>query len=451
MNKILLPELGEGITNVEIRDVLVKEGDSIKRDQIVLILETDKASMEIPSEHDGIVSKVYVKNGDNISPNDHIMDIQSDNPENHSEQVDNTIEKSEEVIKKSETSFEEPVIKEPLKIDATEIEDTVSSSNVLAAPSIRKLARELGCDIKLVSGSGEKGRITKNDILNYVNHHLADDSSSIKADDLRKILKDEISTIKDNIISDISNLNKPKVLDDIDYSKWGLTETKKLNKIKLATAKNMSSAWANIPQVTQFDNADITSLYKSYKKIKLINRDKGIKVSLIPFYIKVLTKAIQEFPHFNSSLNNNHDAIIIKKYINVGIAVDTIKGLVVPIIKNCEKKSIKELNIELSKLADKAKNGKLDINDISGGSITISSLGGIGGTNFTPIVFEPQVAILGFSKAEYQLVNYKNKFVKRLILPFTLTYDHRVIDGAEAVKFTSKISSLLSSVRLLRK
>ena len=451
MNKILLPELGEGITNVEIRDVLVKEGDSIKRDQIVLILETDKASMEIPSEHDGIVSRVYVKNGDNISPNDHIMDIQSDNPENHSKQVDNTIEKSEEVIKKSETSFEEPVIKEPLKTDATEIEDTISSSNVLAAPSIRKLARELGCDIKLVSGSGEKGRITKNDILNYVNHHLADDSSSIKADDLRKILKDEISTIKDNIISDISNLNKPKILDDIDYSKWGLTETKKLNKIKLATAKNMSSAWSNIPQVTQFDNADITSLYKSYKKIKLMNKDKGIRVSLIPFYIKVLTKAIQEFPHFNSSLNNNHDAIIIKKYINVGIAVDTIKGLVVPIIKNCEKKSIKELNIELSKLADKAKNGKLDINDISGGSITISSLGGIGGTNFTPIVFEPQVAILGFSKAEYQLVNYKNKFVKRLILPFTLTYDHRVIDGAEAVKFTSKISSLLSSVRLLRK
>ena len=451
MNKILLPELGEGISNVEIRDVLVKEGDFVKKNQVILILETDKASMEIPSEHDGIISKVYVKNGDSISPNDHIIDIKSDNTEEDNKQDDINIEKSEEVIEKNKTSFEEPIIEKSLKTNTTEIEDTVSSSNILAAPSIRKLARELGCDIKLVSGSGEKGRITKNDILNYVNQHLSDDSSSIKADDLRKILKDEISTIKENIISDISNLNKSKALDDMDYSKWGLTEIKKLNKIKLATAKNMSSAWANIPQVTQFDNADITSLYKSYKKIKLMNRDKGIKVSLIPFYIKVLTKAIQEFPHFNSSLNNEHDAIIIKKYINVGIAVDTIKGLVVPIIKNCEKKSIKELNIELSELADKAKNGKLGINDISGGSITISSLGGIGGTNFTPIVFEPQVAILGFSKAEYQLVNYKNKFVKRLILPFTLTYDHRVIDGAEAVKFTSKISSLLSSVRLLRK
>jgi len=451
MNKILLPELGEGISNVEIRDVLVKEGDFVKKNQVILILETDKASMEIPSEHDGIISKVYVKNGDSISPNDHIIDIKSDNTEEHSKQDDINIEKSEEVIEKNKTSFENPMIEKSLKTNTSEIEDTVSSSNILAAPSIRKLARELGCDIKLVSGSGEKGRITKNDILNYVNQHLSDDSSSIKADDLRKILKDEISTIKENIISDISNLNKSKALDDVDYSKWGFTEIKKLNKIKLATAKNMSSAWANIPQVTQFDNADITSLYKSYKKIKLMNRDKGIKVSLIPFYIKVLTKAIQEFPHFNSSLNNEHDAIIIKKYINVGIAVDTIKGLVVPIIKNCEKKSIKELNIELSELADKAKNGKLGINDISGGSITISSLGGIGGTNFTPIVFEPQVAILGFSKAEHQLVNYKNKFVKRLILPFTLTYDHRVIDGAEAVKFTSKISSLLSSVRLLRK
>ena len=453
MSDILLPELGEGIDSVEIRDVLVNKGDFIKKNQTILILETDKASMEIPSEYDGVVTKVYVKSGDKISPNEPLIAIDSNNEDINDNKNEISIDKSEEPIKEdkkkeNEISSNNPLSNEPLKSDDSKINDIDSSPNILAAPSIRKLARELGCDIKLVSGTGEKGRITKDDIQNYVNRHLSDDSSAINADDLRKILKDEISTIKKDIINDMSTST---IADEVDYSKWGLTEIKTLNKIKLATAKNMTKSWSSIPQVTQFDNADITNLYQSYKKLKAMNKNKGIKVSLIPFYIKVLTKTIQEFPNFNSSLNNEQNAIIIKKYINIGIAVDTLRGLVVPVIKNCEKKSIKELNIELSLLADKAKNAELDIEDISGGSITISSLGGIGGTNFTPIVFQPQVAILGFSKAEYKPINYKNKFVKRLILPFTLTYDHRVIDGAEAVKFTSKISSLLSSARLLRK
>jgi len=451
MNKILLPELGEGINDVEIRDILINEGDSIQKNQTLLVLETDKASMEIPSDYEGIVSKIYVKVGDKISPNDHIIDLNSD----ESAEIDTSpgtdmletepSKETEEQVKPQESSIREN--KNTVQANT----DIQSTSKVLAAPSIRKLARELGCDISLVPGSGDKGRITKNDVLGYVNQHLSDESSSINSDDLRKILKDEISLIKDDIISDISNLSKPSSINEADHSKWGLTEVKKLNKIKIATARNMSASWSNIPQVTQFDNADITSLYKSYKKLKETNTDKRIKVSLIPFYMKVLSKVISEYPNLNSSLNSEQDAIIIKKYVNIGVAVDTIKGLVVPVIKNCEKKSIKELSIELTELSEKAKNGKLDINDISGGSITISSLGGIGGSNFTPIVFEPQVAILGFSKAEYRLVNYKDKFVKRLILPFSLTYDHRVIDGAEAVKFTTKISDLLSSVRLLRK
>ena len=452
MNKILLPELGEGINDVEIRDILIKEGDSIRKNQTLLILETDKASMEIPSEHDGVVCKIYVKSGDIISPNDHIIDLDSEHTEKSEPIAEpNSVYDIEPQVKNKPTLTEE-VLNIP-KGQNSQIKSKIeSSSNILAAPSIRKLARELGCDINLVIGTGDKGRISKNDILGYVNQHLTDESSSINTEDLRKILKDEISSIKEDIISDISNLNIPtSTSKEVDYSKWGLTELRKLNKIKIATAKNMSNSWSNIPQVTQFDNADITKLYKSYKKIKETNKDTRIKVSLIPFYMKILAKAIREFPNLNSSLNSNQDAIIIKKYVNVGVAVDTINGLVVPVIKNCERKSVKELNIELSELSEKAKNGRLDINDISGGSITISSLGGIGGSNFTPIVFEPQVAIIGFSKAEYRLVNYKDKFVKRLVLPFSLTYDHRVIDGAEAVKFTTKISDLLSSVRLLRK
>ena len=461
MKKILLPELGEGINDVEIRDVLVNEGESIEKNQTILILETDKASMEIPSDYNGVVSKVYVKSGDNISPNDHIIDINDSStdiqPDEESSKEELDIS-SNEIIKNddqeqiinnnneqiiSNTQSDQPIISNPIKNESNE--------SVLASPSTRKLARELGCDINLVSGTGDKGRISKNDVLSYVNQHLTNNSSSIKQEDLRKILKDEILTFKNDILNDISKKENKKSSSHEDYSKWGLTESVKLNKIKIATAKNMSNSWSNIPQVTQFEDADITNLYKMYKKIKLSNKDSKIKVSLIPFYMKVITQALNEFPNLNSSLNGTQDAIILKKYVNIGVAVDTNRGLVVPVIKNCQKKTVKELNIELSNIADKAKKGNLDINDISGGSITISSLGGIGGTNFTPIVFEPQVAILGFSKASYQLIQYKDTFVKRLILPFSLTYDHRVIDGAEAVKFTTKVSKLLSSIKFLRK
>ena len=455
MKKILLPELGEGINDVEIRDVLINEGDSIEKNQSILILETDKASMEIPSDYSGVVSKIYVKSGDNISPNDHIIDIEDSksdvqpNEEPTKEELDipsneiNINNDEEEIVNNenekivSNTHSEQPIIPNLTKDDPT--------ASVLASPSTRKLARELGCDINLVSGTGDKGRISKNDVLNYIN--LANNNSSIKPEDLKKIIKDEIATFK----NDISTKEHKESNSDEDYSKWGPTETVKLNKIKLATAKNMSNSWSNIPQVTQFENADITNLYRIYKKIKLSNKDSKIKVSLIPFYMKVITQALNEFPNLNSSLNETQDAIILKKYVNIGVAVDTSKGLVVPVIKNCQKKTVKELNIELSNIADKAKKGNLDINDISGGSITISSLGGIGGTNFTPIVFKPQVAILGFSKANYQLIQHKDNFAKRLILPFSLSYDHRVIDGAEAVKFTSKISKLLSSIKFLRK
>ena len=455
MKKILLPELGEGINDVEIRDVLISEGDSIEKNQSILILETDKASMEIPSDYSGVVSKIYVKSGDNISPNDHIIDVEDSksdvqpNEEPTKEELDipsneiNINNDEEEIVNNenekivSNTHSEQPIIPNLTKEDPT--------ASVLASPSTRKLARELGCDINLVSGTGDKGRISKNDVLNYIN--LANNNSSIKPEDLKKIIKDEIATFK----NDISTKENKKSNSDEDYSKWGPTETVKLNKIKLATAMNMSNSWSNIPQVTQFENADITNLYRIYKKIKLSNKDSKIKVSLIPFYMKVITQALNEFPNLNSSLNETQDAIILKKYVNIGVAVDTSRGLVVPVIKNCQKKTVKELNIELSNIADKAKKGNLDINDISGGSITISSLGGIGGTNFTPIVFKPQVAILGFSKANYQLIQHKDNFAKRLILPFSLSYDHRVIDGAEAVKFTSKISKLLSSIKFLRK
>ena len=446
--KIILPELGEGISNVEIRDVLVKEGDTLSKDDPILILETDKASMEIPSEVDGVISKIYVKSGDTISPNDIILSINAVDEDKIDE-----IKPSED---NNDISNEDTVIQNNMKIDKNQdsTENKIEKNNltkILASPSTRKLARELGCDISLVYGSGDKSRVTKEDVLKYVNQHLSAEETGFSSKDLKKILKDEISTIKNDIINEIATLNNNEDI-DIDYSKWGLTENRPLNKIKLATGRNMSKAWSTIPQVTQFDNSDITNLYKSYKYLKNKNKDKNIKVSLIPFYIKLLVESIKKFPEINSSLSRDKKSLIIKKYINVGVAVDTMKGLVVPVIKNCEKKSIKEISLELTALSRKAHNNDLGISDIEGGTITISSLGGIGGTYFTPIVIPSQAAILGFSKTEKKIVlNNNNKLENRLVLPFSLSYDHRIIDGALAAKFTTELKTLLSSAKLIGK
>ena len=455
MKEILLPELGEGISEVEVRDVLVKEGDSLELNQTILILETDKASMEIPSEDSGLISKVNIKSGDKISPGSLILTISEQDDSQIEGKSNNKEEDSNELVGEPKTGNdisskinEKPT---PPKSKNTTSQN-VSSSTALASPSTRKLARQLGCDINLVNGSGNNGRVTKEDILNYVNRHLTDESTSVNSEDIKELLKKEIASLKKDIYAEINRSNDSNKNNEIDFSKWGPTETQPLNKIKIATGKNMTKSWTTIPQVTQFETADVTDLYKSYKMLKKVNTDKNIKISLIPFYIKILTEALKEFPSFNSSLNSTNDAIIVKKYINVGIAIDTLHGLMVPVIKNCESKSLKQISTELSITSEKAHNNNLVFDDIEGGTITISSLGGIGGTNFTPIVLPPQVAILGFSKMENQIVPIADqKFKKRLILPFSLTYDHRVIDGAEAAIFTKKMKELLSSVKLIGK
>ena len=453
--KVVLPELGEGISNVEIRDVLVKEGDTLSKDDPILILETDKASMEIPSEVDGVISEVHVKAGDTISPNDIILSI---NNIDGDKAIDEDEAEKIPSSKNNDIPSEETVVQNNINnLEIDENQDTLQNeieknnlAKILASPSTRKLARELGCDISLVNGTGDKSRVTKEDVLKYVNQHLSVKEIGFNSNDLKKILKDEISTIKNDIIDEIVTLNDDEDT-HIDYTKWGLTENIPLNKVKLATGKNMTKAWSTIPQVTQFDNSDITNLYKSYKYLKNKNKDEKIKVSLIPFYIKLLVESLKKFPEINSSLSADKKSLIIKKYVNVGVAVDTMKGLVVPVIKNCEKKSIKEISVELTDLSKKAHNNNLELSDIEGGTITISSLGGIGGTYFTPIVIPSQAAILGFSKAEKKILLNNNKLENRLILPFSISYDHRIIDGALAAKFTTKLKTLLSSAKLIGK
>ena len=423
MADIRLPELGEGITSVDISDVLVAQGDVIKLDDPIIVVETEKASMEIPTTESGTVENVQVEKGGTISPGDVIISISGDGVQ--TEVVDKTPPPIEETTDpQNEVKSETPV---PYITAATSVEKpsipTTSEIGkpVLASPSVRRFARELGCDLKLVNGSGLKGRITQEDVQEYIKGSLA--GGPLGSPALPIIAPGQ----------------------DLDFSKWGEVEIQPLNKIKKITGKRLQQAWQAIPHVTQFDKADITKLDKLRLHLKKVNKDKSVKVSLLPFFIKAVCILLKEMPQFNSSLDGSNENIVLKKYINIGVAVDTPNGLVVPLIKNANEKSIKELARELTTLSGKARDKKLLPADMEGGCFTISSLGGIGGTYFTPIVNPPEVAILGISRSADEPVFMEGKFRKRLILPFALSYDHRVIDGADAARFTKNFGHLLAN------
>ena len=423
MADILLPELGEGITSVEISEVLVKKGDTVKVDDPIIVVETEKASMEIPTTESGTVENVQVEKGGAISPGDVIISITGD--EDQAEAVDETsphIAESAEprdIVKTEPTTpyitAATPDVKPPLPA-TSEI-----GKPVLASPSVRRFARELGCDLKLVTGSGPKGRITQEDVQEYIKGRLAGGAPGGSA--LPIIAPGQ----------------------DLDFSKWGEVDIQPLNKIKKITGKRLQQAWQAIPHVTQFDKADITKLDKLRLHLKKVNKDESVKVSFLPFFIKAVSILLKEMPQFNSSLDGSNENIVLKKYINIGVAVDTPNGLVVPVIKDANEKSIKELARELTTLSSKARDKKLLPADMEGGCFTISSLGGIGGTYFTPIINPPEVAILGISRSTSEPVFMEGKLRKRLILPFALSYDHRLIDGAAAARFTSNFGQLLSN------
>ena len=423
MADIRLPELGEGITSVDISDVLVAQGDVIKLDDPIIVVETEKASMEIPTTESGTVENVQVEKGGTISPGDVIISISGDGVQ--TEVVDKTPPPIEETTDpqnevKSETPA--PYITAATSVEKPPIPTTSEIGKpVLASPSVRRFARELGCDLKLVNGSGPKGRITQEDVQKYIKGSLA--GGALGGPALPIIAPGQ----------------------DLDFSKWGEVEIQPLNKIKKITGKRLQQAWQAIPHVTQFDKADITKLDKLRLHLKKVNKDKSVKVSLLPFFIKAVCILLKEMPQFNSSLDGSNENIVLKKYINIGIAVDTPNGLVVPVIKNANEKSIKELARGLTTLSGKARDKKLLPADMEGGCFTISSLGGIGGTYFTPIVNPPEVAILGISRSADEPVFMEGKFRKRLILPFALSYDHRVIDGADAARFTKIFGHLLSN------
>ena len=424
MTDIKLPELGEGISSVEISDVLVNTGDTIKIDDPLIIVETEKASMEIPTTYSGIVNKIHITKGKTISPGDIIISIAADTtkspePEKSTEDKNSVIESH-----KPETIQPSPISKTDT-VKHTEFPSTTSplGKPVLASPSVRRFSRELGCNLKMVNGTGPKGRITQDDVQKYIKARLT--KISDRDPDFPLIAPGQ----------------------DLDFSKFGNIEIQPLTKIKRITGKRLQQAWQAIPHVTQFDKCDISNLEELRLKWKKTNSDPDIKASLIPFFIKALGYLLSEMPQFNSSLDSSNKNLVLKKYINIGVAVDTAEGLVVPVIKDVKDKSILEMGRELTLLSRKARDKQLKPADMEGGCFTISSLGGIGGSYFTPIVNPPEVAILGISRYVKEPKLIDGKLQERLILPFSLSFDHRVIDGTDAARFTTEFGKRLSEYK----
>jgi pyruvate dehydrogenase E2 component (dihydrolipoamide acetyltransferase) len=419
---IPVPDLG-GSDQVEVIELLVKVGEEVDAEQSVLTLETDKASMEVPAGKSGRIERILLTLGDKVSVGDAMIELRVSSSAASLSSVESNIEVAVET-ESSKTVFANSNVSTTQKT-AQPVNDSAPSGKpsgkIHAGPAVRKLAREFGVDLALVKGTGVRGRVTKDNVQDHVKSALQNPQ--------------------------VMGSGIPKVV-EIDFSKFGDIESLPLNKIKLATAKNMTAAWLNVPQVTQFDHADISELEAFRKQV---NTTPGVeqKLSAVPFVMKALAAAMKEFPQFNASLSADGKSLIYKKYINIGVAVDTPNGLLVPVIRDVDQKSVTEIAQDLTDKAQKARAGRLGLADMQGGCLSVSSLGGIGGAAFTPIVNAPEVAILGLSRAEMKPVWNGSEFVPKLILPLSLSYDHRVIDGAEAARFSQRLAILLGDIRHL--
>jgi pyruvate dehydrogenase E2 component (dihydrolipoamide acetyltransferase) len=431
--KVLLPDIGD-FEDVDVIEILVSVGDRVEVDDSLIVLESDKATMEIPSPFAGLVKELHVAQGDKVSQGALIATLEVDEaeagesaaaPEPESSRT--PTEPEEPAPVEPETVHpSEPAPSEPEAIPAPAASET-AGRKAHASPSVRRLARELGVDLQLVPGTGRKGRIVREDVQGYVKGMLAKGTAAGVP----------IAGVR---------VAAPR---EIDFSKYGPTELQPLNRVRKLSAANLHRSWVTVPHVTQFDEADITELDAFRGAQKPEAESRGIKLTFLPFVLKACAAALKEFPHFNSSLDHTGENLILKRYIHIGVAVDTENGLIVPVLRDADRKGLFQLAEELQELGEKARNRKLRPDDLEGGSFSISSLGGIGGTFFTPIVNHPEVAVLGVSRMEWKPIRRGDEFVPRLILPLSLSYDHRVIDGADAVRFTRRLAAFLSDLRLL--
>ena len=436
--QIIIPDLG-GASDVDVIDLLVNIGDSVEKDQPIITVESDKASMDVPTSHAGVVSSINVSVGDKVNEGDVVLVITGEiNEASSAKQSPSSSTNTDDTQKKGESkhsSIAKPAqqkeAKPTLEAIANDPVSAARASKSHASPSIRRLARELGVDLSSVAGSARKNRITKADVKAFA-----------------KAIITSGNTTQQVTVSSGSGI--PEVPAQ-DFSKFGDIDIQPLNKIKRVTASHLHRSWLNIPHVTHNDESNIASLEEFRKTLNEENAKLGnsVKLSPLAFIVKAVIKALQAFPQFNSSLENGGENLILKNYFNIGIAVETPNGLVVPVLKNADTMNVSEVAIAMGGLAKKARDGKLTANDMQGGSFTISSLGGIGGTHFTPIVNAPEVAILGVSRTKIRPVWNGSVFEPAPILPLSLSYDHRVIDGAEAARFTRHVAASLEDIRRL--
>jgi len=429
--EVSVPDIGDD--EVEVTEVMVAVGDSVEEEQSILNVEGDKAAMEVPAPFAGTVKEIKVATGDKVKTGSliFVFEVAGSAPAAAPAEKSAPAPKTES---KPAAQTESKPAASSAKASSESFEN--NSAYAHASPVVRRLAREFGINLANVKGTGRKNRVVKEDVQNYVKQLV------------KQVESGQVPAAKGNAGGgELGLIPWPKV----DFAKFGEIEEKKLSRIQKLSGKNLHRNWVQIPHVTQFDEADITSLEQFRKEQNALNEKKklGVKITPLVFVMKAAAKALAEFPTFNSSLSEDGESLILKKYINIGVAVDTPNGLVVPVFKDVDKKGIIELSRELMEVSVKARDGKLSSSDMQGGCFTISSLGGIGGTAFTPIVNAPEVAILGVSKSEMKPKWNGKEFEPKLMVPLSMSYDHRVIDGALAARFTVTLASYMSDIRQL--
>lgn len=404
IEKIKIPDLGDAL-DVEVIEICVKPGDMVTKDDSIIVLESEKAAMEIPASVTGKVIDIKVNNGDTVNEGIIFLEIEAEESE-AKEVIEEATENTKE-LEKSAPKLEEQAVPAPAIETSSSINYTGS---IYAGPAVRKLAREFGINLNEVTPSGPRGRILKEDL-----HHF----------------------VKQRLSSNIQNFSKNPT---IDFAKWGEINTEPLTKFQKTAAENLQQSWQNIPHVTQHDEANIDELMLLRTEL---NKASGLKISPLAFFVKAVAKLLEEFPLMNASLDENTENVVLKNYINIGIAIDTPKGLIVPNIKDANKLSITEISNEIGRMATAAKDRKLKVDELKGSTFSVSSLGAIGGKFFTPIINPPEVGILGISKT-FKSLELMNGDIKEIsMLPISLSYDHRLINGVEAVKFTSRFCEMM--------
>ena len=430
--EVKVPDIGD-FKDVPVIEILVKAGDTVKKEQSLVTLESDKATMEVPSSHAGVVKEIKIKLGDKISEGV-IVAVVEESVGTAAAAPAPATEKPASVPAQTPAPARPPEAMPPkpapvLASGPVLMENPAPSpgGHVHASPSIRAFARELGVDLAKVKGTALKGRITKEDVQGFVKTELSKPRGASAGS---------------------GGFSFPE-MPAVDFTKFGEIETRALSRIKKISGANLHRNWVGIPHVTQHDEADITEVEAFRVSTNEENAKSGVKATMLAFLIKASVAALKKFPEFNASLEPGGENLILKKYYNIGFAADTPNGLVVPVIKNADKKSILDIAKEMTELSAKAREGKLAPAEMSGGCFSVSSLGGIGGTYFTPIINAPEVAILGVSRSATKPVWNGKEFAPRLILPMSLSYDHRVIDGASAARFTSYLAGLMTDIRKL--